>query len=79
MEFQSEVTFVLNKAISKSNKRAHKDLSLVEILSAYEEISDQFSQENRAKIYLALLEFKKQTEFELMQEIDNNIEESYNV
>jgi hypothetical protein len=56
--------------MAKSNKKVIDDLTLVEILETYEYLVDSNSSrthlkpENRAKVYLALLKFKKEKEFE---------------
>ena len=67
-----DVEFVLQQAEKKSSKKNRNELTLVDILETYEKLVDANSKqhkhylqpENRAKVYLALLKFKKDKEFE---------------
>ena len=68
---QREVDIVLARALRLSSKKQYTELTLVEILDSYDSIvyedeklvgPPQLTVENRSKVYLDLLKFKKTQE-----------------
>ena len=64
---QSDVNYVLTRALNHTQKICEQDLNLIEILDAYDKIvaeddsnmTEQIKMSTRSKVYLELLKFKK--------------------